>query len=108
MSPWSVAQAVPQPAQAACSPPQSTLKKGGCNEQATCNDQAAEDPSASIFDDETSLWEESVGSGRVTPPYLRPELSEGVDPARALAALAATQANAEAKLKSAREAAHLV
>ena len=58
-----------------------------------------DDPSASLFEDSTtSLWEESVGSGRVTPPYLRPELSEGVAPSRAQQEVAAAQARRSSSL----------
>ena len=65
-----------------------------------------EDPSASLFEDSTtSLWEESTGSGRLTPPYLRPELSESSAPSRAQQEVAAAQAAAVAKLAKAREAA---
>jgi hypothetical protein len=48
-----------------------------------------------------------VGSGRLTPPYLRPELSEASEGAgaRAREELAAVQAAALAKLAKAREAA---
>ena len=68
--------------------------------------EADQDPSASLFEDSTtSLWEESVGSGRLTPPYLRPELSEGINPRAAQQEVAAAQAAAVAKLAKAREAA---